>query len=73
MISVVIRLDWNIEDNDRLYLKNKFDSLEAAEAFMQSAAASSSFLEAYYVDTPEQSMYVNVKHVAYFTCRKRCG
>ena len=70
MISVVIRLNGDIEGYKRLYLKQKFGSIRAAEEFMQSAAASNSFLEAHEEKTPEQSIYVNVKYVAYFSCYK---
>ena len=37
---------------------------------MQSAAASNSFLEDHEETTPERSIYVNVKYVAYFSCYK---
>jgi hypothetical protein len=72
MISVVIKLDWNIIAPDTLCLKQKFGSIGAAEAFMQDAAANSLFLEAYDENAREskQSMYVNVKYVAYFSCYK---
>lgn len=42
---------------------------------MQGAAASNSFIEAYDKNArePEQSMYVNVKNVAYFTFHKERG
>ena len=70
MISVVIRLHWEFKGIGTLCLKQKFGSIGAAEAFMQSAAASNSFLEAHEEKTPEQSLYVNVKYVAYFRCYK---
>jgi hypothetical protein len=75
MISVVIKLDWNIIAPDILCLKQQFSSLEAAEAFMQGAAASNSFIEVYDKNArePEQLMHVNVKHVAYFTLHKERG
>jgi len=70
MISVVIRLNWDIKEYGSLCLREKFNSIGAAEAFMQSAAASNSFLEAHEETTPERSIYVNVKYVAYFSCYK---
>ena len=75
MIRVVIKLDWNIIAPDILCLKQQFSSLEVAEAFMQGAAMNGSFSEAYDENArePERSMYVNVKHIAYFTFHKERG